>query len=89
MAGIVRRLKNSAAVTGVYTPLELRGRGYAGSATAAAFERIYAEGRCFYTQATRACVASAFLAALAQVRKYGLVKRGSMAVPCSRHHLST
>jgi RimJ/RimL family protein N-acetyltransferase len=45
MAGIVRRLKNSAAITGVYTPPELRGRGYAGSVTAATVERIYAEGR--------------------------------------------
>jgi RimJ/RimL family protein N-acetyltransferase len=44
MAGIVRRLKTSAAITGVYTPVELRGRGYAGSVTAATVERIYAEG---------------------------------------------
>jgi len=52
MAGIVRRLRNSAAITGVYTPPELRGRGYAGSVTAAVVERIYAEGRktaCLYT----------------------------------------
>ncbi len=52
MAGIVRRLKNSAAITGVYTPPELRGRGYAGSVTAATVARIYAEGRtiaCLYT----------------------------------------
>jgi RimJ/RimL family protein N-acetyltransferase len=52
MAGIVRRLKVSAAITGVYTPPELRGRGYAGSVTAAAVERIYSEGRtiaCLYT----------------------------------------
>jgi len=52
MAGIVRRLKNSAAITGVYTPPELRGRGYAGSVSAATVERIYAEGRtiaCLYT----------------------------------------
>jgi predicted GNAT family acetyltransferase len=51
MAGIVRRLKTSTAITGVYTPPELRGRGYAGSATAATVERIYAEGRktaCLY-----------------------------------------
>ena len=51
MAGIVRRLKQSAAITGVYTPPELRGRGYAGSVTAATVERIYAEGRkiaCLY-----------------------------------------
>jgi RimJ/RimL family protein N-acetyltransferase len=52
MAGIVRRLKTSAAITGVYTPPELRGRGYAGSVTAAVVARIYAEGRtiaCLYT----------------------------------------
>jgi RimJ/RimL family protein N-acetyltransferase len=52
MAGIVRRLKDSAAITGVYTPPGLRGRGYAGSITAAIVERIYAEGRgiaCLYT----------------------------------------
>jgi predicted GNAT family acetyltransferase len=51
MAGIVRRLKNSAAITGVYTPPKLRGRGYAGSVTAAMVERIYVEGRriaCLY-----------------------------------------
>ena len=45
MAGIQRRLRNSAAITGVYTPPALRGRGYAGSVTAATVERIYAEGR--------------------------------------------
>ena len=52
MARIVRRLKTSAAITGVYTPPEWRGRGFAGSVTAAAVERIYAEGRqtaCLYT----------------------------------------
>jgi predicted GNAT family acetyltransferase len=51
MAGVVRRLTTSAAITGVYTPPELRGRGYAGSVTAAAVERIRAEGRvvaCLY-----------------------------------------
>jgi predicted GNAT family acetyltransferase len=51
IAGIVRRLKNSAAIAGVYTPPELRRRGYAGSITAAVVERIYAEGRkiaCLY-----------------------------------------
>jgi uncharacterized protein len=45
MAEIVRRLKHSAAITGVYAPPEMRGRGYAGSITAATVERIYAEGR--------------------------------------------
>ena len=51
MAVIVRRLKTSAAITGVYTPPGLRGRGYAGSATAAMVERIYTEGHkiaCLY-----------------------------------------
>jgi GNAT superfamily N-acetyltransferase len=52
MAGIVRLTKSGAAIAGVYTPPTLRGRGYAGSATAALVERIYAEGRsfaCLYT----------------------------------------
>lgn len=52
MAGIVRRLRTCAAIAGVYTPPDLRGRGYAGSVIAAVVERIYAEGRttaCLYT----------------------------------------
>ncbi|HKJ62320.1 MAG TPA: GNAT family N-acetyltransferase [Hyphomicrobiales bacterium] len=52
MAGIVRRVKNCAAIAAVYTPPELRGRGYAGSVTAAVVEKVYAEGRraaCLYT----------------------------------------
>jgi RimJ/RimL family protein N-acetyltransferase len=52
MAGIVRRLKKSAAISGVYTPPERRGRGYAGSVTAANVDRIYREGytiACLYT----------------------------------------
>jgi len=44
MAGIVRRLKTSAAITGVYTWPERRGRGYAGSAAAAMVERITRRG---------------------------------------------
>ncbi|WP_088347974.1 MULTISPECIES: GNAT family N-acetyltransferase [Rhodomicrobium] len=51
VAGIVRRLRNAAALAIVYTPHAQRGRGYAGSATAAVVERIYAEGRqtaCLY-----------------------------------------
>lgn len=50
IAGIVRRLKQSAAITGVYTPPEFREHGYAGSVTATV-ERVYAEGRkiaCLY-----------------------------------------
>jgi predicted GNAT family acetyltransferase len=45
MAGIRRRLRNAAAIAGVYTPAELRCQGYAGSVTAAAVERIHSEGR--------------------------------------------
>jgi RimJ/RimL family protein N-acetyltransferase len=52
MAGIVRRIRNAAAIAWVYTPPELRGRGYAGSVTAAVVEMVYTEGRktaCLYT----------------------------------------
>jgi GNAT superfamily N-acetyltransferase len=51
LAGIIRRTRNAAAIAIVYTPPELRGRGYAGSATAAVVEKIYAEDRrtaCLY-----------------------------------------
>lgn len=51
LAGIVRRTRNAAAIAIVYTPPELRGRGYAGSVTAAVVEKIYAEDRriaCLY-----------------------------------------
>ncbi len=51
-AGIVRRTRHAAAIAGVYTPPALRGRGYAGSVTAALVERIFAEGKgaaCLYT----------------------------------------
>jgi predicted GNAT family acetyltransferase len=40
MAGRVRQLRTSAAVTGVYTPPELRGHGYAGAITAIISEQI-------------------------------------------------
>ena len=52
LAGIVRRTRRTAAIAAVYTPPELRGRGYAGAATAAVVKRIYAEGRttaCLYS----------------------------------------
>jgi RimJ/RimL family protein N-acetyltransferase len=51
IAGIVRRIRHAAAIAGVYTPPALRGRGYAGSVTAAVVEAILAEGRtaCLYT----------------------------------------
>jgi RimJ/RimL family protein N-acetyltransferase len=51
VAGIGRRTRNAAAINGVYTPPALRGRGYAGSVTAAVVERAYAEGKaiaCLY-----------------------------------------
>jgi RimJ/RimL family protein N-acetyltransferase len=51
-AGIVRRTRAAAAISRVYTPPSCRGRGYAGSVTAAVVERIFAEGRsaaCLYT----------------------------------------
>ena len=51
-AGIVRRTRAAAAISRVYTPPSFRGRGYAGSVTAAVVERIFAEGRsaaCLYT----------------------------------------
>jgi predicted GNAT family acetyltransferase len=51
-AGIVRRTRAGAAISRVYTPPSFRGRGYAGSVTAAVVEHIFAEGRnvaCLYT----------------------------------------
>jgi RimJ/RimL family protein N-acetyltransferase len=51
MAGIMRRTRHAAAIAGVYTPPALRGRGYAGSVTAAVVEAVFAEGRsaaCLY-----------------------------------------
>ena len=52
MAAVSRRLKQTAAIAPVYTPPQLRGRGYAGSVTAAVVDRIFAQGRtaaCLYT----------------------------------------
>ena len=52
MAGIMRRTRHAAAIAGVYTPPALRGRGYAGSVTAAVVEAVFAEGKraaCLYT----------------------------------------
>jgi hypothetical protein len=40
VAGIGRRTRNAVAISGVYTPAPLRGRGYAGSVTAAVVERV-------------------------------------------------
>ena len=52
MAGIVRRTRSTAAIAAVYTPPAQRGRGFAGSVTAAVAERVFAEGKaaaCLYT----------------------------------------
>jgi RimJ/RimL family protein N-acetyltransferase len=52
VAGIARRLRSVTAIAPVYTPPEQRGRGYAGSVTAALAERLFAEGNsavCLYT----------------------------------------
>jgi predicted GNAT family acetyltransferase len=52
MAAIVRRIANTAAISFVYTPPPWRGRGYAGSVTAALVEYIFSQGRttaCLYT----------------------------------------
>jgi RimJ/RimL family protein N-acetyltransferase len=52
VAAISRRLRQAAAIAPVYTPPERRGRGYAGSVTAALADRIFAEGKtaaCLYT----------------------------------------
>lgn len=52
VAAIARRLRHTGAISAVYTPPEQRGRGYAGSATAAVADRLFAEGKsavCLYT----------------------------------------
>jgi RimJ/RimL family protein N-acetyltransferase len=52
MAAIARRLRRTGAVSSVYTPPQERGRGYAGSVTAAVADRLFAEGKttvCLYT----------------------------------------
>jgi FR47-like protein len=52
VAVIGRVLKSAMSIGPVYTPPGMRGRGYAGSATAALSERIFAEGKsaaCLYT----------------------------------------
>lgn len=52
MAAVTRRLRNTGAITPVYTPPEHRGRGYAGSVTAAVVDKLFAEGKtavCLYT----------------------------------------
>lgn len=44
-AVIVRRSETAGAISGVYTPPDMRCRGYAGAATAATVASIFAEGR--------------------------------------------
>jgi GNAT superfamily N-acetyltransferase len=51
MAGIHRRTRTGASIGGVYTPPDLRGRGFAGAVTSAAVGKIYSAGRtmaCLY-----------------------------------------
>jgi RimJ/RimL family protein N-acetyltransferase len=52
MAGINRHSRSTATIAGVYTPPGFRGRGYAGSVTAAVAARILAEGKsaCLYAE---------------------------------------
>jgi RimJ/RimL family protein N-acetyltransferase len=45
LAGVARRLRHGAGIAPVYTPPEQRGRGFAGSVTAALAERLFAEGK--------------------------------------------
>jgi len=52
VAAIARRLRTTAAINSVYTPPDKRGRGYAGSVTAAVAERAFADGKstvCLFT----------------------------------------
>ena len=52
VAAVVRRLQHTGAISSVFTPPEQRGRGYAGSVTAAVADRLFAEGRtavCLHT----------------------------------------
>jgi predicted GNAT family acetyltransferase len=52
MAGIARRTRSAGAISAVYTPPPMRGRGFAGSVTASVAERLFAEGKsavCLYT----------------------------------------
>jgi RimJ/RimL family protein N-acetyltransferase len=45
MAGINRSLRQTASIGAVYTPPKHRGRGFAGSVTAATADRIFADGK--------------------------------------------
>ncbi len=45
MAAIVRRTRHSGGIAAVFTPLRLRGKGYAGAVTAAVVEHLLEEGK--------------------------------------------
>lgn len=52
MAALVRRTQNAGTISLVYTPPDLRGRGFGGSVTAAVAEHIFSQGKrltCLYT----------------------------------------
>jgi predicted GNAT family acetyltransferase len=52
MAVVVRRTRNGIAIGAVYTPPQNRGKGYAGSVTAAVVEQAFTQGKsmaCLYT----------------------------------------
>ena len=49
-AAIVRRTRNTGGIAAVFTPQHLRGKGYAGSATAAVVAALFGEGK------TEACI---------------------------------
>ncbi len=44
-AAIVRRTRHSGGIAAVFTPSELRGKGYAGAVTAAVVEHLFGEGK--------------------------------------------
>jgi RimJ/RimL family protein N-acetyltransferase len=51
VAAVVRETRDTAAIAAVYTPPHERGRGYAGSVTAAVVDRVFAQGKtaaCLY-----------------------------------------
>ena len=77
MAGVARRTPHTGAISLVYTPPVLRGRGYAGSATAAVAERILGEGKrsvCLYTDlrnpASNRCYAKIGFLPICSARHY-------------------
>lgn len=45
LAGVARQMRNAAAIASVYTPSPLRGRGFAGSVTAAVADGLFTDGK--------------------------------------------